>query len=179
VVGAANYPGDTIAHAALWNKGVVTDLGTMPGYGCSSAQWINSSDQIVGDFSDCISVSAASLWEKGSMVDLNALIPPNSALYLDGAIDINDEGEIAGQGSSSNGDTHAFLLIPCDENHSGVEGCDYGMVDAATVAKTHPVHAAQSSSPGTGTSRMSIGLRDRLRGPMVRRPNRFGLSAGK
>jgi probable HAF family extracellular repeat protein len=149
VVGAANYPGDTIAHAALWKKGVMTDLGTLPGYGCSSAQWINSSDQIVGDFSDCISVSAASLWEKGSMVDLNTLIPPNSTLHLDGAIDINDEGEIAGQGSTSNGDTHAFLLIPCDENHSGIEGCDYSKVDGATAAQSAPryVRSGRQSAP--------------------------------
>jgi probable HAF family extracellular repeat protein len=140
VVGAATFTGDTIGHAALWRHGVLTDLGANSGYACSSAQFINSSDQIVGDSAACDgSVSVASLWENGSNVDLNALIPPHSPLHLDGAVDINDRGEIAGQGSTASGDTHAFLLIPCDENHPGIEGCDYSMMD--------PAEAPQVSAP--------------------------------
>jgi hypothetical protein len=50
-------------------------------------------------------------------VDLNTLIPRGSALHLFKGVDINDRGEIAGFGGLSNGDIHAFLLIPCDENH--------------------------------------------------------------
>jgi hypothetical protein len=73
------------------------------------------------------------------MVDLNTLIPPNSAFYLYAASFIDDDGEIAAFGSLANGDTHALLLTPCDEHHPGVEGCDYSMVDAhAAVPQTSP-----------------------------------------
>jgi len=67
-------------------------------------------------------------------VDLNTLLPPGSSVLVPNAIGINDRGEIAAKGVLPNGDQHAVLLIPCDENHPGVEGCGYSMVDAATAA---------------------------------------------
>jgi len=72
------------------------------------------------------------LWEgNGPMVDLNTLIPAGSSLQLTYAVAINDRGEIAGFGVApgvppENHETegHAYILIPCDENHPNLEGCD-------------------------------------------------------
>jgi hypothetical protein len=69
------------------------------------------------------------LWEDGSIFDLNTLIPSGSPLYLQFTDNINDRGEITGNGSDASGNNHAFLLIPCDENHPGVEGCNYSLVE--------------------------------------------------
>jgi probable HAF family extracellular repeat protein len=116
---------------------VKTDLGTVPGInpldGGSTGWSINSKTQIVGISTTCdFSIVDAFLWEDGApMIDLNTLIPPDSAMHLYFALNINDHGEIAGLGSLPNGDTHAFLLIPCGE---GTEGCE-DEAESATTAK--------------------------------------------
>src|ERR1700676_1061193 len=115
----------------------MTDLGTVGSDPCSFAQGVNDESQVVGDsFPSCANsdVSRAFLWERGSIVDLNTLIPPNAPLYLKYAYTINNRGEIAVNGRDAQGIEQAALLIPCDENHADVEGCDYEMVDSAAAA---------------------------------------------
>lgn len=96
---------------------------------------MNSRGDVVGDLSpSCFNLNLgpeeAFLWENGGpAVDLNALVQLGSGLKLQGGFSINDRGEIAGD-SYFNGDHHAFLAIPCDENHLGIEGCDYSLIDA-------------------------------------------------
>ena len=81
---------------------MATDLGALDGDCFSEAVAINSAGQIVGYSVSCdFSKQRSFLWENGSMVDLNTLIPPNSDLQLVETIAINDRGEIAGDGVPS------------------------------------------------------------------------------
>jgi probable HAF family extracellular repeat protein len=137
-VGNAYFPGEVIFHATLWRHvGEMIDLGAVGNDPCSYATGINAKGQVVGgSISTCDPEGGtfrAFLWEDGSILDLNALIPSGSALYLESTYTINDRGEIAGEGRDSIGNGHAFLLIPCDENHPDVDGCDYSLADAAVA----------------------------------------------
>jgi hypothetical protein len=58
------------------------------------------------------------------MMDLNALVPPNSGLHLFAAADINDRGEISGMAFDSTGSVVGYLALPCDEQHADNEGCE-------------------------------------------------------
>lgn len=155
VVGLSTLPGDNVFHAFLYRKGAMTDLGTVDGDACSTSQYANSRGQVVGSsqasdgMGGCVQpFTHAFLWEKdGPSVDLNLLIPPNSPLHLTAAQYISDSGEIVGGGDPvgcGNNDAcnHVYVLIPCDENHPAVEGCDYSLVDASTptLIPTPPIY---------------------------------------
>lgn len=154
VVGVASLPipcpgcglGPQIYHAFFWKQGVMTDLGTLDK--CSLGNGINSKSQIVGSSGLCGIAKHAFLSEGGSpIIDLNTLISPGSDLTLTGAVYINDRGEIAGFGVLPNGDEHAYVLIPCDGDHTGVGGCDYEPVDLDALAASAPASSASSSTP--------------------------------
>jgi probable HAF family extracellular repeat protein len=135
------------SHAFLWQKGLLTDLGTVDGDPSSTAFVVNSKRQVVGATQDNnFSYVHAFLWERGSIVDLNALIPDDSRVRLMAAVGLNDRGEIVAQGVLPNGDLHAFLLIPCDENHRGDEGCDYSLVDEAAATRQSQPSVMQEPS---------------------------------
>jgi probable HAF family extracellular repeat protein len=150
-------------HAVLWKNGAIIDLGTVAGDTCSAANWINSQGQIVGFASaDCFNEDHAGLSENGGpLVDLQTLVLPGSGVTLVEALFINDRGEIAARGNPSSGIQHSVLLIPCDDNHPGVEGCDYSLVDAATAAAQSPERPHVPRAP------------QRL--PQSQRSNRYGL----
>jgi probable HAF family extracellular repeat protein len=165
VVGFATLAGEVLHHAALWTRpGEITDLGTPDPNECSMALAINAKSQMVGQSDDCASFASihALLWDNGSLFDLNGLIAPGATLTLQFADNINDTGEIAGQGLDTSGNLHAFLLIPCDEAHRDVEGCDYSLVDAVT--------AAQRPSEANQNYQLQKALRHELRRFGLRRP---------
>jgi probable HAF family extracellular repeat protein len=163
VVGSAFTKNPQVSLAFLWKNGVLTNLGTVRGDSCSNALSINSKRQVVGvSAKTCDFVTDerhAFLWENNQMIDLNLFLPPNSDLQqLTDAYNINDRGEIDGLGVPPGcGDEfscgHVFVLIPCDENHPDVEGCDHGPVDADAATRESPasvIHEPMTAAPRTG-----------------------------
>ena len=113
VVGASDLPGDTTAHAFLWQNGIMTDLGTLPGDVSSGATGINDKSLIVGNSCDVNSNCRAFIYEGGIMTDLNTLIPADSPLYLLLAASINSSGEIVGLAvDTKTAEPHGFMLTP-------------------------------------------------------------------
>jgi probable HAF family extracellular repeat protein len=137
VIGAAafqNHPFD----AAIWHNGLVSDLGTLPGDCFSQAFVMNSHGQIAGNSATCDgNTIRASLWEDGKVFDLNTLIPGNSDLLLVESNAINDRGEIAGNGfppgCTDFSCTHAYVLIPCDDDNFDEEGCESAKAATSTI----------------------------------------------
>jgi probable HAF family extracellular repeat protein len=147
----------------------MTDLGVVSSDFCSIAYVINSGEQIVDGADDCQGNNQyAFVWEKGSIADLNTLIPVDSGVQLTVAVGLNERGDIAAQGMLPDGNLHAFLLTPCDENHSGIDGCDYSQVDATAAAQVHTPQGTQTRS-GAMQNGIPIGLRGRLLSRMARR----------
>jgi uncharacterized membrane protein len=156
-----------ICNAVLWRKHgghwETTILGTTAQitFGWS----INASEQVVGNLYLADGTAAFLSEGGGPVVDLNTLVPPGSGLQLYEADQINDLGEISVQGSDANGNNHVVLLIPCDDNHPAVEGCDYSLVDASAAS---PVEAAVRTTSGPVLPRA---LRPRNNRPRLGREN--------
>jgi probable HAF family extracellular repeat protein len=125
VVGQSDLPGDATFHAFLWTiERGMQDLGTLPGDVTSGALGMNNKGQVVGGSNDANGNGRAFLWQDGVMTDLNALIPPDSSLYLVYAGDINDDGEIVGLAfDQSAGTFPAFLARPCERDDVNTEDC--------------------------------------------------------
>jgi probable HAF family extracellular repeat protein len=172
VVGYADLPGSTSHHAFLWKNGAINDLGVLEGFSCSAAWFISPKGRIVGHSHDCVSASDAVLWENGGPpINLNTRIPSGSALHLKDAFNINDRGEIAGYGVLANGDQHAYLLIPCDDNHGDGGDCEDNGEERAAAPQTSPALVMQdltmnSTSPSENMSanRARFGRRHQLGG---------------
>ncbi len=153
-VGYAYLAGDSAYHAALWTGvGKMTDLGVVGKDACSFAGAINAQTQVVGASSPtCVfDYARAVLWEDGSLVNLNELIPDHSGFHVRVAENINDRGEIVANALDAAGNDHAVLLIPCDANHPNIEGCNYSPVNA-TADSEAAESARNSKSPATAAS---------------------------
>jgi probable HAF family extracellular repeat protein len=124
VAGFADFPGDQggglNAHAFLWTgSGPIQDLKVLSGDAISLAFGINNQRDVVGQ-SIGANGSRAFIYRDGVLTDLNTLVAPGSP-FLIYANDINDRGEIVGQGCQqcSTGETFAVKLIPKGDDDNG------------------------------------------------------------
>jgi probable HAF family extracellular repeat protein len=173
IVGGSNLEGDVQYDAFFWN-GKMHDLGTVDGSNCTYAFSVNAQEQVVGN--DC-GGAFAFLWEDdGPMVDLSTLIVnPNPDFARLNIIIINDRGEIAGIGVTANDLARAVLLIPCDANHPNIEGCDYSLVDPATVAEVHEAEITKAPAVAASPVKLSpVELIARIRSLRAGGNRRFG-----
>jgi probable HAF family extracellular repeat protein len=180
VVGFAKIAGDQTGHAFLWRQGVMTDLGTIGTDPASEAFSINAQGQIVGGTFIFFGADLHGFLSEngGPIVNLNELVLPGSDVTVATGLVINDRGEIAGRGILPNGDYHAILLIPCDENHPGIAGCDYSLVNAAAVqSSTAPIPEANATA--TPANLTPSEMTDRVRAGLTRRNRRFGVPTPK
>jgi probable HAF family extracellular repeat protein len=117
VTGQSALSGNITFHPFLWTKEKgMRDLGVLPGDLVGAGLGMNNKGEIVG-----ASISApgpatgnprAFVWQNGVMSDLNAIVQQDAPLYLLTAFWINDSGDIAGFGASSDGEIHGFLAMP-------------------------------------------------------------------
>ena len=96
-------------HAFLYSQGNFTDLG-VAGAAETVAFAINNQGQIVGTTS-IRGEQRAFIFENGTMVDLNSLIPKKSNWELTQAFGVNNHGQIAGYGLVAS-KFRAYLLTP-------------------------------------------------------------------
>lgn len=158
IVGWASTP-DEAVHAFFWSNGVMKDLGTVKGDGCSVAYTINAGGQVVGTSGDGCNEVHAFLWQRGGpMMDLNDLVPSGSGLVLTAGEFINDRGEIGASGVLPNGDHHAILLLPCDQRCNSESFLDDS--EHAGAMPNRPLNSAAGTKHNP--SQMAAGFRARL-----------------
>jgi len=135
VVGSgANGLGDT--QAWLWEKGVFTELGTLPSRPDAEAQGVNLLGTIVGTAysSGGGFTNAALVWHNGVLHDLNDLVVDADGWDLRQAYAINSSGWIVGDGLR-NGVWLGFIAVP-DLVKPFVESVDLPAITEAAEAQT-------------------------------------------
>jgi len=107
--------GVTNLQAFIFQNGSMTSLSPLAaalGADSSAASGINNLGQIVGSLGFG-QLTQAFLFDGTNIVNLNQYIPPSSGFAnLSSAFGINDQGQIIGAGTLTNGDYHGFLLTP-------------------------------------------------------------------
>jgi probable HAF family extracellular repeat protein len=168
VAGAAAFPNHPF-DAAIWRNGVVSDLGVLPGDCFSLALVLNSKGQVAGGSFPCdFSAEHAFLWENGTVFDLTALISPKSGIQMVEPLAINDRGEIASDGLPAGctdfiSCSQAYVLTPCERDHSGETGCEEGVEDTTAIHNPSPLTASPINLKGVRMTSKEIAAQIRSR----------------
>jgi probable HAF family extracellular repeat protein len=116
-------PGGAIRYAALWQNGVLTNLGTLTQLGdiAAIATGINDQGQVVGStWNSDFNWSHAFIYQDNVMTDLNTLFPIGTNLHATMTNKINNRGQISGMATvlsgPDEGKVHAFLATPVNES---------------------------------------------------------------
>lgn len=153
--GAATDPTNTNFIAEIWlPSGEGHSMGTIAGDTGSVGLGINNWKAIVGG-SGSVTLTGnnyvhAFIWQHGIMKDLNTMVPANSPLTLNVAYAINDRGVIAGWGTNSEGNQHAFVLVPDDRD----DGSGFASAASLPAAPGSSIHMPSIASQMLQYSRM-------------------------
>lgn len=98
----------------IWQNGVVTDLGVLPGLSMSGIA-INNRGQVIGNAtklngSPKTDISRPFLWQSGTLYDLNSLVS-HKGWTMTRVSGFNNRGQIIGSGEG-NHKIYGFLLTP-------------------------------------------------------------------
>lgn len=119
IVGSATT--DTgFSHAFLFDNGVMSDLGVLPGMNSSSALAMNNLGQVIGTSSINRNESSAFLYDSvNGMSNLLGLVVNGDGWDSISVADINDLGVIVGAGFRD-GRSHAIMISPVPEAETWV-----------------------------------------------------------
>jgi probable HAF family extracellular repeat protein len=125
IVGTAESTNQTKStYAAIYDHGIVTDLGTLPGFTASQANAINQQGQIVGSaYGTNGMASHAFLYSDGTTKDLGCL-PGYTNSYAEA---INNAGMVVGSSGDGPMRQHAFLYQDGRMTDLGTLGGDYSV----------------------------------------------------
>jgi probable HAF family extracellular repeat protein len=123
----------SVNRALLWDNGVLTELGTLPGKESSYPLAINNAGQVVGYSAKVFDESPrAFLWQKGVMTDLGTLPGKQGSA----ATGINEAGQVVGWSGA-----HAFLWDKGRMVDLGANSSAAGINAAGQVVGTAQGHA--------------------------------------